>query len=403
MGKRPTLSQLDRLRAEVEQAEPAFLHDLEKLVSIDCGSYSKAGVDEVADWMAARLAVLGASIERHGHDTLGDTVVATFQGRRAGPTVLMIGHMDTVFDEGTASERPYAVRDGRAVGPGVGDMKAGLLGGLYALSALRGLGALGDEGESWLPLGKVVFVVNPDEEIGSPSSTPIIKQLARDADVSLVLEGARANGDIVSARKGMMHFDVTITGRAAHAGVEPEKGRSATLEAAYKTLALHGLNGRWDGVSVNVGSIHGGSRPNIVADEAVITIDMRARDLATQQAARAAIEQVIETSTVADVTSAVEITAHHRPMEKHEASARLIETAVAVAADLGFELADTATGGGSDANTTSGLGIPTLDGLGPIAGGAHTPDDYIELASVVPRITLLAGLLLAIGQGRASS
>ena len=224
-------------------------------------------------WMADRLAALGATIERHRHDELGDTIVATFEGPTDGPTVMLIGHADTVFEAGYLARRPYEVRSDRILGPGVGDMKSGLLVGLYALQALHDIA----EGGDWLPVGRLIYVVNPDEEIGSPASSPIIAELARGADAAFVMEGARANGDIVSARKGMMHLRATIHGRAAHAGVEPEKGRSATLEAAHKTVALHALNGRWPGVTVNVGAINGGTRPNIVAEEAVMTIDMRAR------------------------------------------------------------------------------------------------------------------------------
>ena len=154
--------------------------------------------------------------------------------------------MDTVFDPGTAAERPFAIKDGIATGPGVTDMKSGLLAGLYAIAAIRD--ALGG-----LPLARLVFVANPDEEIGSPASTPHIRRLAADADACLVLECARANGDIVSSRKGNLGLEITVHGRAAHAGVEPEKGRSAILEAARIVTELHALNGRWPGVTVNVG------------------------------------------------------------------------------------------------------------------------------------------------------
>ena len=211
------------------------------------------------------------------------------------------------------------------------------------------------------------------------------------------MEAARANGDIVSARKGMMHIRATIHGRSAHAGVEPEKGRSATLEAAHKTIALHRLNGRWPGVTVNVGSIAGGTRPNIVAEEAVMTIDMRARHTDEQDQAEAAIYQVLQTSKVPDVSTDIAKLAHSRPMEKTEDSAELVATAVAIAAELGFALADAETGGGSDANTTASEGVPSLDGLGPIGGNDHTPLEYIEMSSIVPRTTLLAALLLSVG------
>jgi glutamate carboxypeptidase len=274
-------------------------------------------------------------------------------------------------------------------------MKSGLLTGLYALEALRESGR-GD----WLPVGRLVYVVNPDEEIGSPLSSPLIADLARSADAAFVMEAARANGDIVSARKGMMHIRATVHGRAAHAGVEPEKGRSATLEAAHKTIALHALNGRWPGVTVNVGELRGGTRPNIVAEECVLTIDVRARLRSEQDEAEAAVDGILQASTVPDVATEVEKLAHSRPMEKTEASAQLVDAAVAIAAELGFELADAETGGGSDANTTAGAGVPSLDGLGPVGGNDHTPIEYIETSSIVPRTTLLAGLLLSVGADR---
>ena len=391
MNGRPNAIPLGRLREEVSRRLPDYLADLEELVSIESGSYTKAGVDLVATWMAERLAALGAAIERHPHEQLGDTVVATFGGRREGPVILLIGHGDTVFEPGYLARRPFEVRGGEILGPGVSDMKGGLLAGVYALEAIR---ALSPDESGWP--GRLVYIVNPDEEIGSPVSTPLIARLARGADAAFVLEAARRNGDIVSARKGMMHLRATIHGRAAHAGVEPEKGRSATLEAAHKTVALHELNGRWDGVSVNVGAINGGTRPNIVAEEAVITIDMRARLARDQDEAEAAIREVLGTATVPDTSTGVEVLARSRPMERTAASAALVRRAVAIAADLGFELADAETGGGSDANTTAALGVPSLDGLGPVGGNDHTPLEYIETGSIVPRTTLLAALLLSV-------
>ncbi|CAN5684133.1 M20 family metallopeptidase [soil metagenome] len=387
---------LAELRRTVESFLPDFLHDLERLVNVDCGSYTRSGVDEVGSWTGNRLEALGARVERRPGGDLGDTVVGTFEGHSTGPTVLLIGHLDTVFDPGTAAARPFATRDGRAYGPGVSDMKSGLLGGLYALAALRALGQR-DAPADWLPVGRVVFVANPDEEIGSPVSGPIIRQLAAHADVALVLEGARANGDIVSARKGVSDIRLTLRGRAAHAGIEPEKGRSAVLEAAHKIVALHGLNGRWPGVTINAGVVRGGTRANIVPEEASIIVDLRAVRRADQEAAEAAIDEIAHASTVPDVATSTEVVARHWPMEKQDAAARLVDLAVGLAAELGFELNDAATGGASDANTTSGMGVPTLDGLGPVGGEDHAPGEYIELGSIVPRTTLLAGLLAALG------
>ena len=228
-------AELEALRAAVERARPAYLADLERLVNLDCGSYTKDGVDEVGRWVRARLESLGASVTVHPNDLgLGDTVIGELAGNDpTGPTLLAIGHMDTVFDPGTAAERPFAIDErGIATGPGVTDMKSGLLAGLYALAALRETVGL--------PLARVVFVANPDEEIGSPASTAHIRRVAADADACLVLECARMNGDIVSSRKGNAGIRVTVHGRASHAGIEPEKGRNSILEAARMVTATPG-------------------------------------------------------------------------------------------------------------------------------------------------------------------
>ncbi len=397
-------ARLQDLRAAVESALPDYLHDLQRLVDVDCGTYTKSGVDQIATWAAQRLEELGASVVRHADIELGDTIVGTFERDEAGPTVLLIGHTDTVFGPGTVAERPFAIRDGRACGPGVSDMKAGLLTGLYALAALRSVTAAGSAsgppmvGVSWLPVGRLVFIVNPDEEIGSPVSTPVIAEHAARADVAFVLEAARENGDIVSSRKGHTDLRIHLQGRAAHAGVEPHKGRSAVLEAAHKIVALHDLNGRFPGVTVNVGVVRGGTRPNIVAEGASIEVDVRAVERRHLESVEAAILTIAETSTVPDVIATVEVATRHWPMERTEASARLVEHAIKLAAELGFTIHDAATGGASDGNTTAGLGVPTVDGLGPIGGLDHAPGEYVDVDSIVPRTTLLAALLRAIGE-----
>jgi glutamate carboxypeptidase len=392
-------SELAALRAAIAADEPAFLADLERLVNTDCGSYTPAGVDAIGEFVAAFLRDAGASVETRPDPSgrLGATVIGTWRGDetasdpRRGPRLLLIGHMDTVFDEGTAAQRPFSIgADGIAHGPGVTDMKSGLLAGLYAM---RSLAARGD-----LPFERITFVANPDEEIGSPSSTPHIRSLAADADVCLVLECARANGDIVSSRKGILDARVTIHGRAAHAGVEPEKGRSAILAAADLVSRLHALNGRWDGVTVNVGVIGGGTRPNVVADRCTIEIDIRAVRRADLETAEAEIRSMLTDLVVPDTSAELDDMARWWPMEKLERSGRLVDHAKAVASRLGFEIRDAATGGASDANTTAGLGVASIDGLGPIGGLDHSPAEYLDVSSIVPRTTLLAGLILAIGR-----
>jgi glutamate carboxypeptidase len=387
----PSTAELEALRTAIATDLPAYLADLERLVNIDCGSYTPSGVDEVGHFVSSFLTGLGAEVEARPDPDgrLGATVVATFHGRQGAPRLLLIGHMDTVFDPGTAAERPFRIDDGIAFGPGVTDMKAGLLSGLYALKAI-----IAERGG--VPFERLVFVANPNEEIGSPTSTPHIRESAAVSDVALVLECARANGDIVSARKGFRDLRMTVHGRAAHAGVEPEKGRSAILEAARIVRELHALNGRWPGVTVNVGEISGGTRPNVVAERCSMAVDLRATARDALETAEAEVRRIAAATEVPDTTVEFEPHAGWLPMEKLERSVRLVEHATAIASTLGFEVSDAATGGASDANTTSGMGVPSLDGLGPIGGNDHAPTEYLEVDSIVPRTTLLAGLLLAI-------
>jgi glutamate carboxypeptidase len=391
----PSSSALAALRARVADGLDDYLAELETLVNVDSGSYTPDGVNRVADRIAEALRTLGARVERISHapasgePQLGDLVVGRFDGD--GPGILLIGHMDTVFDPGTASLRPFR-RDGeRATGPGTSDMKGGLLAGVLALSALASDGSR----------PAVTFVANPDEEIGSPFSTPHIRRLAPGHAAVLVLECARANGDIVSARKGIADLRIDFHGRAAHAGVEPEKGRNAILAAARGVEALQALTGRWPSVTCNVGVIGGGTRPNVVPADCRLEVDLRASTAAEFTEARAAVDAIVAAPGVEGVRAELHQTASHPPMERSVASARLVVQAQAIAAELGFTVHDAATGGASDANTTSAMGLPTLDGLGPIGGDDHSDHEWLDLSSVVPRTTLLAGLIAAIGAGEA--
>jgi glutamate carboxypeptidase len=385
--------ELEGLRGSIAADLAAYLDDLERLVNIDCGTYTPDGVDEIGRWTARFLGELGAEVDVRPdpEGRFGKTVVATFHGRADGPRVLLIGHMDTVFDVGTAASRPFRIDDGVAYGPGVTDMKSGLLAGLYALKAIT------DELDG-LPFERLTFIANPDEEVGSPSSRDHIRAAAADADVCLVLECARANGDIVSARKGILDTRLSVHGRAAHAGVEPEKGRSAILEAARLIRELHGLNGRWPGVTVNVGKIAGGTRPNVVAERCDLEVDVRSTTAEGLVEVESAIRELAAAPEVEDTTIEANVMVSWLPMEKLERSGRLVEHAKSIADRLGFPVNDTSTGGASDANTTSGMGVPTLDGLGPIGGNDHAPAEYLDVESIVPRTTMLAGLLLAIAR-----
>jgi glutamate carboxypeptidase len=279
-------------------------------------------------------------------------------------------------------------------------MKSGLLTGLYGLLALRGLheGMAAGGGHRSLPFERLTFIANPDEEIGSPTSTPIIRDVAQTVDACFVLECARANGDIVSSRKGILDARLMVHGRAAHAGVEPEKGRSAILAAAQLVPTLHALTGRWPGVTCNVGVIGGGTRPNVVPEEAHLEVDLRAVTREHLEAAEAELRSLIARPSVPDVTIEMRPMARWWPMEKLDRSGRLVDLAVGLAGRLGFELHDAATGGASDANTTAGMGVASLDGLGPIGGMDHSPEEYLEVDSIVPRTALVAALLLAVAR-----
>lgn len=397
-GSGVTPDELRTLDATVATSLPRFLEELESLSNIDCGSYSPIGVNEVATWVAAAFALLGGEVERRADPAgnLGDTVIGTFQGRAgAGPRILLIGHMDTVFPDGTVAARPFRISGNLAKGAGVTDMKGGLLAGIHALAALRALG-----GGSWdgLPFERITYVANPDEEIGSPTSTPHIKEIAANADATFVLECARANGDFVSSRKGIADIRLTVHGRAAHAGVEPEKGRNAILAGARIVERIQTLNGKWPGVTTNVGVFQSGTRPNVVADLANLEIDVRGVTRVELDAAIAAVRAIVGEPGVPDVTVEISQMAGWLPMEKLERSGRLADHVKALAARLGFSTMDVGTGGASDANTTSGMGVPSIDGLGPIGGRDHSPDEYLEVDSIVPRTTLLAALLLAAGR-----
>jgi glutamate carboxypeptidase len=393
-GQGPIPVPIPSLVQKARDLYDVYLEDLRSLVDIDCGTFLPDGVNQVADYMHKRFEEGGWSVERRSHapppggQQLGDVVVARMAGESRGPRILLVGHMDTVFPEGTAVARPFRIEGTRALGPGVSDMKGGLLAGLYAVSCLRG----GD-------FGSVTYVCNPDEEIGSPFSGPTILEFAQQADACLVLEGARENGDIVSARKGVTDLQFLIHGRAAHAGVEPERGRSATLQAAHTTIALHALNGRWRGVTVNVGLMQGGIRPNVVAERCELRVDIRAPTSATLREAMAEVERIGRSTVVPDTTIELTATAGFPPMEKTEATERLVRLAKEIAAEIGFEVEDAATGGASDANPVANMGVPTLDGLGPIGGADHSPSEWLDLDSVVPRMALLAGLMVSAPHG----
>jgi glutamate carboxypeptidase len=370
----------------------AYLDDLRTLVGIDSGSYDKAGVDEVNDWLEERLKARGFSVERHLQAEFGDDLLATLPGKGRG-RILLLGHSDTVFPDGTAAERPMTIQGDKILGPGTCDMKAGLLTGIYALEALREIGF--DDYKS------ISYLCVSDEEIGGERhSIPLIRSQARRADAVLTLEAARENGDIVSARKGVCWYIVEAFGKSAHAGVEPEKGRNAIVALAHQIIALGKLNGLKPGMTVNAGYIEGGSAPNIVPDYAKIRVDLRAFSKDDMREFEDAFrEQLVKTEIPGvKVAFRAEEGSYCPPMERTPAVVELERLAQKAARELGFEVKGASTGGASDASWAAAEGMPVLDGLGPVGGLDHSPDEYIALNSIVPRTALLAKLIIAISQ-----
>jgi glutamate carboxypeptidase len=375
----------------LENKVESYLADLRALVSLDSGSRDQRGVNAVQDWLEARLARLGFRVERFPAPAMGDNLLATLAGSGQG-RVMLLGHSDTVYPAGTATRRPLTLQGDKILGPGTCDMKAGLLAGLYAVEALQAIG--------FNDFATLFFLSVSDEETEPRHSIPLIQQTSRQADAVLTLEAARENGDIVTARKTMAWYRVEAFGRSAHAGVEPEKGRSALLALAHQAVALDRLNGLRPGVTVNIGVIEGGSLPSVVADFAKMRLDLRAWNPADLQAVIEAMQAQLEKPTVPEVRLTVmrEEGSFSPAMERTPAVAELETMAQTIAGELGFPLKGARTGGASDASFAAAEGTPALDGLGPIGGLDHGPDEYIALSSIVPRTALLARLIMAITQ-----
>jgi glutamate carboxypeptidase len=380
------------LSAWLRSQLPRFLADLQILVNVDCGTANKAGVDAVGRLFREQLRATGCELTGFPLADYGDCLLATWRGSGQA-RILLSGHLDTVYPEGTVAARPMRIEGGRIYGPGANDMKAGLLAGLYAVRALQQAGFEDFE--------RIDFFANTDEEVGSPASANLYRDVAAQADVALVLECGRINGDIVSARKGCSTYRFTVRGRQAHAGVEPQRGANAIVELARCIQELTALNGLNEGSTVNAGMIGGGTASNVVPDLAWADVDTRFVTAATGVTLDQAIRAVASRTSVAGTRIEVSGGVERGPMEKTAASALLVELAHGVAAELGFTFADIQTGGASDGNYIAALGTPTLDGMGPVGGHDHSPDEYLDLESIVPRTAMLAGLIAASADHRA--
>jgi glutamate carboxypeptidase len=383
---------------DIEQAEKhmdQYLHDLKTIVNIDSGTYTKTGIDRVSAYLQNRFQTLGFSTRFDRQEQYGDHLIATHTGlSQNGPRIVLIGHIDTVLPDGEAERRPFTINQHNgmriATGPGVLDMKSGVLIGMYALRLLI-------ESQQ-AHYSNVTFICNSDEEIGSPSSRPLIQELAQQADAVLVLEPGRTADTIVSSRKGCGQYRVEVHGVSAHAGVEPERGRNAILELSYQVQMMQALNGTIPGTTLSVGIIRGGDRTNVVPDYAYFDMDVRAADQASHSALEAAMRQVTYQNKLQGTRITLSGSMLCQPFERNKRNAHLVELAKAAGHELGLQIQDATSGGASDANTTSALGIPTLDGLGAGGGLAHNPGEYIELDYLPTRIALVAGLMRRIGE-----
>ncbi|MGO2140277.1 MAG: M20 family metallopeptidase [Leucobacter sp.] len=382
---------ITQLRAAALEAQPAYERDLSEIVAIDSGSYDPAGVNRVADWVSARLASDGFAVERVASPDgeTGDAII----GRRRGTgtkRIALFAHMDTVFEIGDAASRPFRVDEhGHGRGPGVTDDKAGVIASLHAAAHLRDAGAE--------RFGELILIFTPDEEIGSPFGASVLRDATAGIDVALCMECARENGDLVTSRKGVADLEIAVRGKAAHSGIEPERGAHAGVEAAHLTLFLQGLADPEAGVTVNVGMLRAGERLNIVPDRAVLHVEVRAITATTLDRTL----ELIRDRLAAPVTGGTELTLaaidHCPPMEETPAGDALAERALAIAAELGFTPGLARTGGVSDSNRIAARGIVTLDGLGPVGGGDHSESEWLDLQSVPDRVSLLAALIDDIG------
>lgn len=360
-----------------------YIAELRELCAIECPTASKAGVDEAGEWVARWGRRRNWEVKRWKDATSGDTIAFTIMGK-GGPRILLGAHLDTVYPVGTAAAHPMRTEGNQLLAPGAADNKSGLLSALYAMAALEECGGLGH-------IGCITVVCGSDEEDGMDVSMRAFKELAPQHDIALVLESARQNGDIVSARKGGGSFRFDVVGKAAHAGIEPLKGANAIVQLAHQSVALHGLFGMRPGMSINVGVVSGGTVSNTVPDRASATIDVRIADPADTAPVEAAIHAIGARVHIAGTSTTVSGGIKTPAMAYTPQVAALAELTKACASELGFAVNDAHTGGMSYANYLAELGLPVLDGLGPVGAYFHNPTlEYVAIDSIVPRTALLA-------------
>lgn len=365
----------------INQNKQEMLELIEQLVNIDSGSYVKKGVDQIGAILTAKFAELGFDVEVREEAEYGNNLVLRHQNAM-DPKIILLAHMDTVFPEGTVAERPFRIEGNRAYGPGVVDMKSSLVELLYAIKALEHTGSSSVE--------NIEIILNGDEEIGSPSSRSLIEEQALGKEYALVMEPARKDGSLVMARRGGGRYTLMVEGKAAHSGIEPEKGRSAIEALAYKIIQLHDLTDHKKGMSVNVGLIEGGTAVNTVSDSAVAHVDVRISEMEQGEYLEEKMKEICATTDVPGTNVVLEGEIGRPPMEQNDQTESLLHIIKDVGKEIGVKISGTATGGGGDASFTAATGVATVDGLGPVGGNAHSEKEYLEIDTLPERTLLLA-------------
>ena len=362
---------------------PDALALLKRLVALESPSTDKAAVDRCSAFVEATFGQLGLATQRIPSTTTGDHVIADWPGGddRAG-RVLALLHLDTVWPVGTLQKMPIREENGRLYGPGAYDMKGSVAIAWQAISAVR------DTGRA--PRRRLRLLFTSDEEIGSNTSVELIRAEALQSDLVLVMEPALPNGELKTARKGVGGFRIVAHGRSSHAGGNHDKGVNAIEELAHQVLALQRLTDYERGTTINVGVIAGGSRSNVVPDRAEIDVDFRAASMAEVER----VEQAFQSLRPVLPEARLEVSGglNRPPMERNETMVATFEKARRIGVAIGLDLKEGSTGGGSDGNFTAALGIPTLDGLGPLGDGAHALHEHVVVESLARRAALLAAL-----------
>jgi glutamate carboxypeptidase len=376
----------DLLRTYLTAHRRQMFDLLKKLVCINSGSHNKTGVDAVGRAVVDALAGCGLAVEVIEEERIGNPLVVRAPCPSTGPGgVLLVGHMDTVFAADT-NFTEYREDRSRAYGPGVIDMKGGVVAGIFAVKALSAVGLL-----KRIPL---VFVLNSDEEIGSGRSKALIRREARKSACAFVLEAGGLNGEVVTARKGNLSAKLTVNGRAGHAAFAGADKASAILEMAHKTLAIEALNDPAKGLSANVGTVAGGIGPNTVAERAEARLDFRFNRPEDGDALKNRLARITADTRVAGTAAALEIVSGRPPMPAGDANRCLYARVEKIAGRLGIAVSQECRPGVSDANEIAQAGTPVIDGMGPIGGRDHSPDEYM-LKSSLPQRTLMLACVLA--------